>query len=218
MKSVTRQSPNVVSPESPKPSIYVLKERSNPALGNTVNLVLSFGNSGDSQVHVLDPTVRADEVEEETSEPVCRVRRNTDFHDDICFCSLYCHCMGSPFLTISYFESLSLSFMSCFFPLFLPQPAVPQSSPCKNFWRRCQGLLENTLGSLQRKRKIYRQSANEVNCAVCELAQHATSRRAVRLHAACGCFLWRACSANPLQTAARLPRAAVGLQARFKHM
>lgn len=52
------------------------------------------------------------------------------------------------------------------YPNFLPQPAVPQSSACKNFWRRCQGLLENTFGSLKRKRKIYRPSANEVNYVV----------------------------------------------------
>ncbi|XP_037637681.1 uncharacterized protein LOC119495375 isoform X3 [Sebastes umbrosus] len=101
------------SPESPKPSIVVLKEPSSPALGGTVNLILSFGGQGDSQVQVLDPP-GTDEVVEETSEPVHR-------------------------------------------------PAVPQSSACKNFWRRCQGLLENTLGSLKRKRKIYRQSANEVS-------------------------------------------------------
>ncbi|XP_074502734.1 uncharacterized protein mymx isoform X8 [Sebastes fasciatus] len=100
------------SPESPKPSIVVLKEPSSPALGGTVNLILSFGGQGDSQVQVLDPPTGTDEVVEETSEPVHR-------------------------------------------------PAVPQSSACKNFWRRCQGLLENTLGSLKRKRKIYRQSANE---------------------------------------------------------
>ncbi|XP_034040277.1 uncharacterized protein LOC117522969 [Thalassophryne amazonica] len=43
------------------------------------------------------------------------------------------------------------------------RPSVPQSFPRKNFWRRCQGLLENTLGSLKRKRKIYWQSANEVS-------------------------------------------------------
>ncbi|KAM6915847.1 uncharacterized protein mymx [Xenentodon cancila] len=43
------------------------------------------------------------------------------------------------------------------------RPTVPQSSTHKNFWRRCQGLLENTLGSLKRKRKIFRQSTNEVS-------------------------------------------------------
>lgn len=51
-------------------------------------------------------------------------------------------------------------------PRSLPQPAVPQSSACKTFWRRCQGILENTFGSLKRKKKIYRQSADEVICAV----------------------------------------------------
>ncbi|XP_031139979.1 uncharacterized protein LOC116039359 isoform X2 [Sander lucioperca] len=102
------------SSESPKPSIVVLKEPSSPALGGTVNLILSFGNSEDSQVQVLELPARMDQLVEETSEPVHR-------------------------------------------------PTVPQSSACKNFWRRCQGLLENTMGSLKRKRKIYRQSANEVS-------------------------------------------------------
>ncbi|XP_034464212.1 uncharacterized protein LOC117775298 isoform X2 [Hippoglossus hippoglossus] len=100
--------------ESPKPSIVVLKEPSSPALGGTVNLILSFGNTGESQVQVLEPPAGTEEVEEDTSEPVHR-------------------------------------------------PTLPHSSSCKNFWRRCQGLLENTLGSLKRKRKIYRQSANEVS-------------------------------------------------------
>ncbi|KAM4729419.1 uncharacterized protein FYW61_009998 isoform 2-T2 [Anableps anableps] len=43
------------------------------------------------------------------------------------------------------------------------RPAVPQSSACKKFWRRCQGILENTFSSLKRKKKIYRQSADEVS-------------------------------------------------------
>ncbi|XP_033469133.1 uncharacterized protein mymx isoform X1 [Epinephelus lanceolatus] len=114
MNSIGPRGGEATSSESPKPSIVVLKEPSSPALGGTVNLILSFGNTGDSQVQVLDPPARTDEVVEETSEPVHR-------------------------------------------------PAVPPSSACKNFWRRCQGLLENTLGSLKRKRKIYRQSANEVS-------------------------------------------------------
>uniref|UniRef100_A0A671VLS9 Uncharacterized LOC115596860 n=1 Tax=Sparus aurata TaxID=8175 RepID=A0A671VLS9_SPAAU len=112
MNSIPPRGGEAASSESPKPSIVVLKEPGSPALGGTVNLILSFGNTGDSQVQVLDPPARTDEVEEETSEPVHR-------------------------------------------------PTEPQSSACKNFWRRCQGLLENTLGSLKRKRKIYRQSANE---------------------------------------------------------
>ncbi|XP_029107275.1 uncharacterized protein mymx isoform X3 [Scleropages formosus] len=43
------------------------------------------------------------------------------------------------------------------------RPAGSPSSACKNFWRRCQGLLESTFGSLKRKRKICRQSADEVS-------------------------------------------------------
>ncbi|XP_060896633.1 uncharacterized protein LOC132975828 isoform X1 [Labrus mixtus] len=101
------------SSESPKPSIVVLKDPS-AALGGTVNLILSFANTGDSQVQVLDPPAGTSEEVDESFEPVHRL-------------------------------------------------TVPQPSACKNFWRRCQGLLENTLGSLKRKKKIYRQSANEVS-------------------------------------------------------
>ncbi|XP_042078820.1 spectrin beta chain, non-erythrocytic 5 isoform X6 [Haplochromis burtoni] len=105
---------NSIGPQDdpPKANVLVLKEGSSPPVGGTVNLILSFGNTGDSQVQVLDLPAGTKEVVEETSEPVHR-------------------------------------------------PTVPQSSAYKNFWRRCQGLLENTLGSLKRKRKIYRQSANE---------------------------------------------------------
>ncbi|XP_066552609.1 spectrin beta chain, non-erythrocytic 1 isoform X2 [Amia ocellicauda] len=92
----------VESPESP---FLVLKEPSAPSLGGTVNLILSFGKMGDSQLQLQDP------VEEE---PVHR-------------------------------------------------PSESQSSACKNFWKRCQGLLENTFGSLKRKKKLCRQSAEEVS-------------------------------------------------------
>lgn len=74
MKSIPPRGGEAASSESPKPSIVVLKEPGSPALGGTVNLILSFGNTGDSQVQVLDPPTRTDEVEEETSEPVHRVR------------------------------------------------------------------------------------------------------------------------------------------------
>ncbi|XP_067381665.1 uncharacterized protein [Channa argus] len=114
MNSIGPPGGEVSSPESPKPSVVVLKEPNSPALGDTVNLILSFGNKGGHQIQVLDPPARTDEVVEETSEPVHR-------------------------------------------------PTVPQSSAYKNFWRCCQGLLENTLGSLKRKRKIYQQSATEVS-------------------------------------------------------
>ncbi|KAL7383084.1 hypothetical protein ABVT39_004657 [Epinephelus coioides] len=72
MNSIGPRGGEATSSESPKPSIVVLKEPSSPALGGTVNLILSFGNTGDSQVQVLDPPARTDEVEEETSEPVHR--------------------------------------------------------------------------------------------------------------------------------------------------
>ncbi|KAK7902211.1 hypothetical protein WMY93_018980 [Mugilogobius chulae] len=66
MKSVPlHSSGGVKSPESPKSSVFVLKDKSSPGLGNTVNLILSFGNTGDSQVQVLE--------DEEASEPVRRV-------------------------------------------------------------------------------------------------------------------------------------------------
>lgn len=74
MKSIGPRSGKATSSESPKPSIVVLKEPSGPALGGTVNLILSLGNTGDSQVQVLDPPARTDEVVDETSEPVHRVR------------------------------------------------------------------------------------------------------------------------------------------------
>ncbi|XP_058880915.1 uncharacterized protein LOC117411112 isoform X3 [Acipenser ruthenus] len=43
------------------------------------------------------------------------------------------------------------------------RPSESISSGCKNFWRRCQGLLENTFGSLKRKKKICLQNADEVS-------------------------------------------------------
>ncbi|XP_054655007.1 uncharacterized protein LOC129194105 isoform X3 [Dunckerocampus dactyliophorus] len=111
MKSIGQREGEPLISESPTSSIMVIKEPSSPSLGGEVNLILSFGNTGDNQVQVLNCPVRPDEVVDVTSEPLHR-------------------------------------------------PIVPA---CKNFWKRCQGLLENTLGSLKRKKKIYRQSANEVS-------------------------------------------------------
>lgn len=74
MNSIRTQGGEATSSESPKPSLMVLKEPGSPALGGTVNLILSFNNTGDSQVQVLDPPARTDEVVEENSEPVHRVR------------------------------------------------------------------------------------------------------------------------------------------------
>lgn len=59
---------------SPKPSIVVLKEPSSSSAGGTVNLILSLGNAGDSQVQVLDPPAPMDDIVKEASEPVHRVR------------------------------------------------------------------------------------------------------------------------------------------------
>ncbi|XP_035981767.1 spectrin beta chain, non-erythrocytic 1 isoform X7 [Fundulus heteroclitus] len=98
--------------DSPTPNVTAGKESRSPPAGGAVNLILSFGNAGDSQVQVLDLPGGPDETPLETSEPVHRL-------------------------------------------------AAPQPSACKTFWRRCQGILENTFGSLKRKRKIYRQSADE---------------------------------------------------------
>lgn len=74
MKSIAPWSGEATSAESPKPSILVLKEPNSSALGGTVNLILSLGNTGDSQVQVLDSPAQTDEVVDETSEPVHRVR------------------------------------------------------------------------------------------------------------------------------------------------
>nr|XP_023652016.1 uncharacterized protein LOC111835687 isoform X2 [Paramormyrops kingsleyae] len=95
--------------ETPRSPFLVMKEPSTPALGGTVNLILSFGKMGDSQLQMQEATEEA-----EVTEPLHR-------------------------------------------------PAESPSSACKNFWSRCQGLLGNTFGSLKRKRKIYRQSADEVS-------------------------------------------------------
>lgn len=45
-----------------------------------------------------------------------------------------------------------------------PPAQLPATKPsgCKTFWKRCQGLLGNTWGSLKRKRKPPRQPVEEV--------------------------------------------------------
>ncbi|KAJ7987333.1 hypothetical protein DPEC_G00325400 [Dallia pectoralis] len=43
------------------------------------------------------------------------------------------------------------------------QTSEPVHRPTKSFWKRCQGLLENTLGSLRRKRSRYVQSTDQVS-------------------------------------------------------
>lgn len=74
MNTIGAQGGEASPSESPRPSIVVLKEPGSPTLGGTVNLILSFGNAGDSQVQVLDAPARTDEVVGDTSEPVHRVR------------------------------------------------------------------------------------------------------------------------------------------------
>lgn len=73
MNSIGPRGSEASASESPKPSIVVLKDPNSPSLGGTVNLILSFGNTGDSQVQVLDPPAGMDEVVEDASQPVHRV-------------------------------------------------------------------------------------------------------------------------------------------------
>lgn len=172
--------------DSPKANIMLVKESSSPPVGGAVNLILSFGSNEDSQVQVLDLPTGTDEKLKETSEPVHRVRStkhksspNISYIHDL-FKEKRTILMLSSFddhfstttlhgISLSVLQVIPFSFgihNFLFSPRSLPQPAVPQSSACKKFWRRCQGILENTFGSLKRKKKIYRQSADEVICAV----------------------------------------------------
>lgn len=138
------------------------KAAGSPASGGTVNLILNLSNPGDSLVQVLDQPAQAGESVDETAEPVHRVRNSLTTHR----CATAAHDLHDLH-PLPHTSPCPLSFTSpppSFF--FLPQHAVPQSAAYKNFWKRCQGLLENTLGSLMRKKKIYRQSASEVKGVV----------------------------------------------------
>ncbi|TNN58098.1 Spectrin beta chain, non-erythrocytic 2 [Liparis tanakae] len=90
MNSIEPQDGKAISSKSPKSSIVVLKEPSSPALGGTVNLILSFGGQGDSRVQVLDPP-----AVDETSEPVHRV-------------STYLHVKDSNLAVVPVYESITL--------------------------------------------------------------------------------------------------------------
>ncbi|XP_029962770.1 uncharacterized protein mymx isoform X3 [Salarias fasciatus] len=81
--------------ESPKANVVVLKENNSPPLGSTVNLILSFGNAGDSQVQVLDLPAEAEEAAEEASEPVHRV-------------STYLHVKDNNLAAAPVYESITL--------------------------------------------------------------------------------------------------------------
>ncbi|XP_075933420.1 uncharacterized protein mymx [Anarhichas minor] len=95
MNSIGPQDGEAPSSKSPKSSIVVLKEPGSPSLGGTVNLILSFGGQGDSQVQVLDPPARTDEVMGESSEPVHRV-------------STYLHVKDSNLAVVPVYESITL--------------------------------------------------------------------------------------------------------------
>ncbi|XP_026211055.1 uncharacterized protein LOC113158924 isoform X3 [Anabas testudineus] len=120
MNSIGPRSGKFSSSESPKSSIVVLKEPSSPALGGTVNLILSFGNKGDSQVQVVDPPARTDELVEETSEPVHRV-------------STYLHVKDNNLAVAPVYESITLPRQksrsaASASPSFLPTSSSPSSS------------------------------------------------------------------------------------------
>lgn len=139
MNSIGPRGGEAPSSESPKSSIVILKEPGSPALGGTVNLILSFGGQGDSQVQVLENTpARTEEVVEETSEPVHRVR-NTHCHQSALWEDPvigYIHlspCMGSPSCCCS-FLSPPLAFTSSFFPLSL-LPVKPFGGAARGFWK-----------------------------------------------------------------------------------
>ena len=81
--------------EAAKPTVLVLKEPGGAALGGTVNLLLSLRSTGDSQVQVLEPPAGVEEeLQEEASEPVHRVRAcaetaHTHTHDQAGPCLEY---------------------------------------------------------------------------------------------------------------------------------
>lgn len=122
------------------------KHAGSPASAGTVNLILNLSHPGDSLVQVLEQPAQAAESADESAQRLHRVRE---------WPATWPHQVAKHRTFI-----LPLPF------LFPPQHAVPPSPAYKNFWRRCQGLLENTLGSLKRRKKVYRQSANEVKGVV----------------------------------------------------
>lgn len=67
---------NRISPrdDSPKANIMAVKENSSSPCGGEVNLILSFGNTRDNQVQVLDLPAATDDIQREASEAVHRVR------------------------------------------------------------------------------------------------------------------------------------------------
>ncbi len=145
--------------ERPDSPYLVLKDPSPSALGGTVNLILSFSNSGDTQVQVQTP---GREGGVPVPEPVHRVRmikhHSHTQSNPVPLYMLLCvwYPSQSPHISFSFLKNTLLCFILFCVPL---QPAETHSSACKSFWKRCQGLF----GNLKRKKKIYRHSAEEVN-------------------------------------------------------
>ncbi|XP_014912837.1 uncharacterized protein mymx isoform X7 [Poecilia latipinna] len=81
--------------DSPKANITLVKESSSPPVGGAVNLILSFGNTEDSQVQVLDLPAGTDEMLKETSEPIHRV-------------STYLHVKDNTVAVAPVYESITL--------------------------------------------------------------------------------------------------------------
>ncbi|KAM4599603.1 uncharacterized protein mymx isoform 4-T4 [Fundulus diaphanus] len=81
--------------DSPTPNVMAVKESRSPPAGGAVNLILSFGNAGDSQVQVLDLPGGPDETPLETSEPVHRV-------------STYLHVKDNNLAVAPVYESITL--------------------------------------------------------------------------------------------------------------
>uniref|UniRef100_A0A3B3CHA5 PH domain-containing protein n=1 Tax=Oryzias melastigma TaxID=30732 RepID=A0A3B3CHA5_ORYME len=102
--------------DSPKTNVVVLKESSSQ---QAVNLILSFGGSGDSQVQVLDPPLQTDPEAEEPFELVHRV-------------STYLHVKDSSLAVTPVYESITLPCQkSCSTPPVSPtllQSPLSQSS------------------------------------------------------------------------------------------
>ncbi|KAM3606718.1 uncharacterized protein V6R79_021938 [Siganus canaliculatus] len=154
MNSIGPQDTQFTSSESPQPSLVLVKEPSSPALGGTVNLILSFANAGDSQVQVLDSLpARMEEVVEETPEPVHRV-------------STYLHVKDNNLAVSPVYESITLPRQksrsaASASPTFLPSSTTPPSSSAAapqtlanvTFHPTAGGSIFSSLKRMGKKRK-----------------------------------------------------------------
>lgn len=199
MKIVSpRGSDVIICSERPDSPYLVLKGPSPPALGGTVNLILSFSNSGDTQLQVQTPGGEEGVTE---PEPVHRVRITTQINHlnkiltktgtflsgFLIFHMTFLFSFVINTWTLLWMDSFLLSFPLSFldymflsyFSYRLLQPAESHSSARKSLWKRCQGLF----GSLKRKKKFNGHSAEEVNIVM--LAGPAWANRNVFL---CSCM------------------------------